>query len=107
MIMTKHKGFAIEIADGEDGFLIASVPSLKGRHTQGRSVVELMENVRDIVDDALGEGWWCFHNNGTVSSFGVFHDPCKYVGCCRQNYSCPVCGFGQGGDPHVDCKKDL
>ena len=42
-----------------DGFYVASVPSLKGCHTQARSLDELMERIREAAELCLavqGEG---------------------------------------------------
>ena len=41
-----------------DGFYVASVPSLKGCHTQARSLDELMERIREAAElclDVQGE----------------------------------------------------
>jgi predicted RNase H-like HicB family nuclease len=41
-----------------DGFYVASVPSLKGCHTQARSLYELMERIREAAElclDVQGE----------------------------------------------------
>jgi len=41
-----------------DGFYVASVPTLKGCHTQARSLDELMERIREAAElclDAQGE----------------------------------------------------
>jgi len=36
-----------------DGFYVASVPSLKGCHTQARSLDELMERIREAAELCL------------------------------------------------------
>ena len=37
----------------EDGYLVASVPSLHGCHTQARSMDELLERVKEAVELCL------------------------------------------------------
>ena len=41
--------YTVIIERDEDGYLVGSVPSLKGCHTQGRSMDELMERIREAV----------------------------------------------------------
>jgi len=46
--MTKLR-FTVVIEEDEDGAYIGSVPDLKGCYSYGRSLDELMENVREAV----------------------------------------------------------
>ena len=41
--------FKVLIERDEDGFFVASVPSLPGCHTQAKTLPELMERVRDAI----------------------------------------------------------
>jgi len=41
--------FSVVIERDEEGCFIASVPSLPGRHTQARSLDELMVRVREAI----------------------------------------------------------
>jgi predicted RNase H-like HicB family nuclease len=41
--------FDIVIEKDSDGYYVASVPALKGCHTQARSLDDLMERVREVV----------------------------------------------------------
>jgi predicted RNase H-like HicB family nuclease len=41
--------FNVVIERDEEGYLVASVPSLPGCHTQARSLDELMERVREAI----------------------------------------------------------
>jgi predicted RNase H-like HicB family nuclease len=41
--------FRVVIERDEEGYLVASVPSLPGCHTQARSLDELMDRVRDAI----------------------------------------------------------
>ena len=43
------KSFDVIIERDEDGFFIASVPSLKGCHTQAKSLDTLMERIREAI----------------------------------------------------------
>jgi predicted RNase H-like HicB family nuclease len=42
--------FNVVIEQDEDGFFVASVPSLPGCHTQARSLDGLMERVREAIE---------------------------------------------------------
>jgi predicted RNase H-like HicB family nuclease len=41
--------FNVVIERDEEGYLVASVPSLPGCHTQAKSLDELMERVREAI----------------------------------------------------------
>lgn len=41
--------FTVIIEQDEDGWLVGSVPTLRGCHTQARSMEELLENVKDAI----------------------------------------------------------
>ncbi len=47
--MGKHK-FNVVIEKDEDGYYIASVPSLPGCHTQARDLNELMKRVKEAIE---------------------------------------------------------
>ncbi|MEJ7862339.1 MAG: type II toxin-antitoxin system HicB family antitoxin [Pyrinomonadaceae bacterium] len=40
----------ISIEKGEDGFFVASVPSLKGCWSQGKTREEALENIREAIE---------------------------------------------------------
>ncbi len=40
----------VVIENGEDGYFVARVPSLKGCWSQGRSKAEALENIREAID---------------------------------------------------------
>jgi predicted RNase H-like HicB family nuclease len=48
-------GFNVIIERDEEGFYVASVPELRGCHTQARSLDELMERIREAIDLCLEE----------------------------------------------------
>ncbi len=45
--------FNVIIEKDEDGFLVASVPSLKGCHTQAKSYDQLMERIQEAIELCL------------------------------------------------------
>lgn len=47
--------FNVVIERDEDGFYVASVPELRGCHTQARSLDTLMDRIREAIDLCLEE----------------------------------------------------
>ena len=47
--------FYVVIEKDEDGFFVGEVPPLKGCYTQGRTLDELMENIREVIIMCLEE----------------------------------------------------
>jgi predicted RNase H-like HicB family nuclease len=47
--------FNIIVERDEEGFYVATVPELRGCHTQARSPVTLMERIREAIDLCLEE----------------------------------------------------
>ena len=45
--------FSVVIEKDEDGFYVASVPALRGCHTQARSLDVLMERIREAIELCL------------------------------------------------------
>jgi predicted RNase H-like HicB family nuclease len=45
--------FTVVIERDDDGYLVGSVPSLPGCHTQGRSMDELLERVKEAIQLCL------------------------------------------------------
>jgi predicted RNase H-like HicB family nuclease len=48
-----RREFSIIIERDEDGFYVASVPELRGCHTQAKSLDTLMKRVREAIDLCL------------------------------------------------------
>jgi predicted RNase H-like HicB family nuclease len=46
--------FNVLIEKDEDGFLVATVPSLKSCYTQARTMEELLPRVREAIEASLG-----------------------------------------------------
>lgn len=47
------KEFTVIIERGEDGYFIGSVPELKGCHSQGKTIDELIENIKEAIQLCL------------------------------------------------------
>jgi len=47
------KYFNVVIEKDSDGYLIASVPELKGCHTQAKSLDELMKRIKEAIELCL------------------------------------------------------
>jgi hypothetical protein len=45
----KKRQFTVIIEEGEDGYLIGTALELKGCHTQGKTMEELLKNVKERV----------------------------------------------------------
>jgi predicted RNase H-like HicB family nuclease len=50
--MKKYQ-LTVLIEQDEDGIYVAKVPQLRGCHTQGRSLEQVMERIREAVDLCL------------------------------------------------------
>ena len=44
--------FSVVIEKDEDGYYVASVPALRGCHTQAKSLDVLMKRIREAIDSA-------------------------------------------------------
>ena len=47
--MTKSK-FKVMIEKGQDGYFVGEVPALPGCYSQGRTVSELMQNIKEAIE---------------------------------------------------------
>jgi predicted RNase H-like HicB family nuclease len=47
------KSFNVIIEKDEDGFFVATVPSLRGCHTQAKSLDKLMERTKEAIELCL------------------------------------------------------
>ncbi len=50
-----EKAFNVIVERDEDGYYVATVPELRGCHTQARSLDTLMERIREAIDSCLEE----------------------------------------------------
>jgi len=53
MARVKRREFSVVVERDEDGYYVASVPELRGCHTQARSLDKLMERVREAIELCL------------------------------------------------------
>ena len=55
MIMQKKKmhNFTVVIEKDEDDYYVGYVPSIKGCHTQGKTLDELMKNIKEAIELCL------------------------------------------------------
>ena len=49
------RDFYVVIEKDQDGFFVGEVPQLKGCYSQGRSLDELMANIKEVVEMCLEE----------------------------------------------------
>jgi predicted RNase H-like HicB family nuclease len=49
------RSFYVVIERDEDGFFVGEVPQLSGCYAQGRTVDELLENIREVIRLCLEE----------------------------------------------------
>ncbi|MBI2128788.1 type II toxin-antitoxin system HicB family antitoxin [Candidatus Woesearchaeota archaeon] len=45
--------FTVVIEKDEDGYYVGSVPALRGCHTQGKTLDELLKNIREAIELCL------------------------------------------------------
>ena len=60
--------FYVVIEKDEDGFYVGEVPQLRACYTQGRSLDELMENIKEVIELYLEE-----EDIDTLSEFVGIH----------------------------------
>jgi predicted RNase H-like HicB family nuclease len=53
--MRPSRKFTVVIEKDEDGYLVATVPALRGCHTQAKSLDALMKRVREVISVCLEE----------------------------------------------------
>ncbi|MHB1441021.1 MAG: type II toxin-antitoxin system HicB family antitoxin [Cuniculiplasma sp.] len=46
--------YTVILEEGEDGYIVAHVPALKGCHTQGKTKEDAMTNAREAIEAYLG-----------------------------------------------------
>ncbi len=53
MRKTRQREFSVVVHRDEEGYYVASVPELRGCHTQARSLDKLMVRVREAIELCL------------------------------------------------------
>ncbi len=51
--MAKSREFNVVIEQDSDGYFVASVPDLRGCHTQAKSLDTLMKRIREVIELCL------------------------------------------------------
>ena len=51
-----NREFYVVIEKAEDGFFVWEVPQLRGCYTQGKTLDELMTNIKEVIELCLEEG---------------------------------------------------
>jgi predicted RNase H-like HicB family nuclease len=49
------KEFYVVIEKDEDGYFVGEVPTLRGCYSQGKTIDELLSNIRDVIEMAIEE----------------------------------------------------
>jgi predicted RNase H-like HicB family nuclease len=53
-VMKQDRKFTVVIERDEEGYYVATVPSLRGCHTQAKTLDTLMKRVREAIEACLG-----------------------------------------------------
>jgi hypothetical protein len=70
--MKSRRRFTVVIERDEGGFYVASVPALKGCHTQARSLDTLMKRVREVVLSASVPDYFSASTTRSKSSSDLY-----------------------------------
>jgi len=66
--MKAKRKFTVLIEQDEDGYYVATVPALRGCHTQAKTLDTLMKRVREVVQLCLQEN---DSNNAPLELIGI------------------------------------
>ena len=53
--MKARKKFTVVIEQDDEGYLVATVPALRGCHTQAKNLDTLMKRIREVISLCLEE----------------------------------------------------
>jgi len=67
-VMKRGRKFTVVIERDEEGFYVATVPSLRGCHTQAKTLDTLMKRVREAIEVCLGSE---DHRFGSLELVGI------------------------------------
>lgn len=59
--------FYVVIEKDEDGFFVGEVPQLKGCYTQGKTLDELMTNIKEVIEMCLEDEVTAKSQNSSAS----------------------------------------
>ncbi len=51
--MERVHNFTVIVEKDEDGYFVGSVPALRGCHTQGKTMDELLKNIKEAIELCL------------------------------------------------------
>lgn len=54
-VTTRNKQFPVFVEKDEDGFYVVECPLFKGCYSQGKTLDEALENIREVIDLCLEE----------------------------------------------------
>ena len=54
--MKSKRKFTVVIERDEEGYYVASVPALRGCHTQAKTLDTLMKRVREVIELSIEDG---------------------------------------------------
>ena len=63
-----NREFYVVIEKDEDGFFVGEVPQLRGCYTQGKTLDELMVNIKEVIELCLEE-----EDDGDLPEFVGIH----------------------------------
>ena len=66
-----NREFSVIIEKDEDGYFVASVPTLKGCHTQAKSLDLLMKRVKEAIELCLEVGDTILNDSLTLRRFSL------------------------------------
>ncbi len=74
------KEFYVVIEKDEDGFYVGEVPELKGCYSQGKSIEELMKNMREVIELCIEDEPFAQGEFIGVQKVSIEHDPANAQG---------------------------
>ena len=74
------KEFYVVIEKDEDGFYVGEVPGLKGCYSQGKSIDELIHNMREVIELCIEDEPFAQSEFIGVQKVSIEHDPANAQG---------------------------
>ena len=70
--------FNVFIEQDEDGIYVAKVPEIEGCYTQGETLEEVIERIKEGYLDDVKYGIWIEENSTVTSGFGPSAEFCPF-----------------------------
>lgn len=70
-----NKDFYVVIEKDEDGYFVGEVPALRGCYSQGRTIEELMHNMREVIELCLEDEPFVQNEFIGVQKVSIQHEP--------------------------------